>query len=99
MAGRSMSLRLGGMDTTVTAPAPGTPEVVEVAEHVAHRPGVEVLLRPHAEGALGLVVVPGQYVAAALLPERHGEQQDGDRLTGAALRVDHGHLPQPAEVA
>ena len=59
---------------------------------------MEVLLGPHPERALGLVVVPGQHVAAAVLPERHREHQHGDRLAGAALRVDHGHLAQPAEV-
>ena len=71
----------------------------QVAQQVTHRAGVEVLLRPHAERALGLVVVPGQHVSAALLPERHRQQQHRDGLAGAALRVDHGHLPQAAEVA
>src|SRR6185437_11243663 len=74
-------------------------EMVEVAEQIPDGPRVEVLQRTHAEGALRLVVVPGEHVAAALLPERHREQQDRDRLAGPALRVDHGHLAEAAEVA
>jgi hypothetical protein len=83
----------------VADPTPGALEVVEVAQQVTHGTRVEVELGPHPQGALGLVVVPGQHVPAALLPEGHREHQAGDGLAGAALGVDHGHLPQPAEVA
>jgi hypothetical protein len=74
-------------------------EQVQVTQQIPDGPGVEVLLGAHPEGALRFVVVPGQDVPTAALPEGHGQHQHRDRLARSALRVDHGDLPQPAEVA
>ena len=60
---------------------------------------MEVLLGAHPQRPLGLVVVPGEDVAAAVATERHGEHEDRDGLARPALGVDDGDLAQAAEVA
>jgi hypothetical protein len=75
----------------VADPAVHALELVQVAEEIAHRARVKVLLGTHAERALGFVVVPGEHVAAALAAERHREQQHGTVLPRRPW-VDHGDL-------
>ena len=56
-------------------------------------------LRPPAERAAGLVVVPGKRRSAAMDAECRGEQERRGRLVGATLRVEHDDRARALQAA
>src|SRR5699024_5405537 len=75
----------------------GGAERLDVVQQVHGR---AVVLGGHAapaEGAAGLVVVPGQDVAAAAHAEGRGDHEGGGGLVGAALEVHHRDVPRAVQ--
>ena len=74
-------------------------EPVEVGEQVDRRVPVPAPSGSPAERPPGLVVVPGEGVAAPVPAERRGDVQGRRRLVSAALRVDHHDRSRSVQAA